>query len=120
MIALWMRSYRDLLFRVVFWLSLAITGWTLVGNPSVAVAGNHTVVNTMIDMTCLPPPPPPGEEPGIGSPPPCVLPSELDAKFVSPRPSGRAHLAVKDDGTASDRYLTSPPVGRRSPGRRTP
>jgi hypothetical protein len=50
-------------------------------------------------MTCFPPPPDEGEEPGIGSSPPCVLPDGLDPKFISPDPSGQAHVEVKDDGT---------------------
>jgi hypothetical protein len=30
-----------------------------------------------------------------------MLPADLDPKFISPSPSGRAHLIVKDDDTAS-------------------
>jgi hypothetical protein len=56
-------------------------------------------VNATIDMTCFPPPGPVGSEPGIGSAPPCIVPVGLDPKFVSPNPTGQAHLAVRPDDT---------------------
>lgn len=56
-------------------------------------------VNAWIDMTCFPPPNP-GGEPGVGPPPPCLLPADLDPAFVSPNPSGKAHIIVHADGTA--------------------
>lgn len=55
-------------------------------------------VNDWVDMTCFPPPNP-GGEPGIGPPPPCLLPADLDPEFVSPNPSGKAHVVVNADGT---------------------
>ncbi len=61
----------------------------------------NEVVNAFVDMTCYPPPPPEGEEPGIGPPPPCLLPVGLDPKFISPDPSGLAHIVVRDDDSAT-------------------
>ena len=55
-------------------------------------------VNTFIDMTCFPPPPAPGEEPGIGPPPPCLLPAGLPDEFVSPDPSGSVHIEENGSG----------------------
>ncbi|MFK7848309.1 MAG: T9SS type A sorting domain-containing protein [Rhodothermales bacterium] len=49
--------------------------------------------NSTIDMTCFPPPNP-GGEPGIGSAPPCLLPTNLDPSVVAPDPSGQ--LALKE------------------------
>lgn len=61
---------------------------------------SEVLVNAQIDMTCFPPPPPPGQAPGIGTPPPCVLPSGLATKFISPNPAGQARVRVSDDDTA--------------------
>lgn len=55
----------------------------------------------MIDMTCFPPPPAPGEPPGMGGPPPCLLPAGIDSEFISPAPEGRLKLRVHQDGTAT-------------------
>ncbi|MFN0105027.1 MAG: hypothetical protein ACKV2U_23455 [Bryobacteraceae bacterium] len=60
---------------------------------------NHrpSLVDATIQMTCFPPPSSTGGQPGIGSPPPCVLPTGLDPRFISPNPSGRARLRVGQD-----------------------
>jgi hypothetical protein len=63
-------------------------------SQALAEESQRAVLNTQIAMTC---PSPPGEEPGA---PPCVLPDDLDPQFVSPNPSGQAHLVVHDDDTA--------------------
>ncbi|MCI0539852.1 MAG: hypothetical protein L0Z50_31980 [Verrucomicrobiales bacterium] len=82
-------------------LFLKLAAVTLSLAPWLAAASPHDViVNATIDMTCFPPPPPPSQAPGIGASPPCALPSRLDPRFVSPNPSGRARLIVKDDDTA--------------------
>lgn len=67
---------------------------------SVAYAEGDVVINAVIEMTCFPPPPPEGEDWGIGPMPPCLLPVDLDPWFVSPDPSGLAHMIVRDDDTA--------------------
>ncbi len=54
--------------------------------------------NQQVDMTCFPPPPAPGGEPGIGSLPPCLLPTNLDPSFVSPNPSGVAKVRTTGNG----------------------
>lgn len=51
-----------------------------------------------INMTCFPPPAP-GGEPGIGPPPPCLLPLNLDPSLVAPAPQGRAKYQQLGDGT---------------------
>lgn len=71
--------------------------------PSISKAQHlnaGTYIDATIDMTCFPPPPAPGEEPGIGSPPPCLLPAGIDSEFISPAPEGVLNLKVKNDGTA--------------------
>lgn len=55
--------------------------------------------NSSIDMTCYPPPPPPGGEPGIGSAPPCLVPTGIDPSLVAPAPSGSATYKVLGNGT---------------------
>ncbi len=50
-------------------------------------------------MTCFPPPPPPGGEPGIGSAPPCLLPTGIDPSLVAPAPAGSAAYQVLGNGT---------------------
>ena len=60
----------------------------------------NLVVDARIDMTCFPPPPAPGDEPGIGSPPPCLLPAGIDNEFVSPNPEGYLDLKVDENGRA--------------------
>ena len=89
-------------------LRLACLGLALgVAWPQPLGARNHndgrprTVVNAVIDMTCFPPPAAEGEAPDIGPLPPCVLPQGLDPALVSPNPSGRARVIVKDDDTAT-------------------
>lgn len=57
------------------------------------------LVDSIIEMTCFPPPSSTGGQPGIGPPPPCVVPSGLDPRFISPSPSGRARLRVGQDDT---------------------
>ncbi|MEZ4699236.1 MAG: T9SS type A sorting domain-containing protein [Rhodothermales bacterium] len=52
-----------------------------------------------VEMTCFPPPPAPGGVPGIGPPPPCILPVGVDTRFVSPNPTGTARFHVRADGT---------------------
>ena len=64
------------------------------------VTTNAQQVNAIIDMTCFPPPNP-GGEPGIGPPPPCLLPTNLPAEFVSPNPSGTLHIKEKGNGEYS-------------------
>jgi len=59
-----------------------------------AAGGQGVVLNTRVDLAC---PGPPGEP---GTPPPCILPVGLDPRFVSPNPSGQAHLRVRDNDTA--------------------
>ncbi len=49
-------------------------------------------------MTCFPPPPPPGGEPGIGPPPPCLLPTDLDPDLIAPNPSGFAKYQALPNG----------------------
>ena len=71
--------------------------------PSLSYSQSSDLVNATIDMTCFPPPPAPGGEPGIGSPPPCILPVGIDGEFISPAPSGKLNLTVRDDGTATFR-----------------
>ncbi|MEM8484911.1 MAG: T9SS type A sorting domain-containing protein [Bacteroidota bacterium] len=61
-------------------------------SPAPNTAGNR------IDMTCFPPPPPPGGEPGIGPPPPCLLPTDLDPDLVAPNPSGFAKYQALSNG----------------------
>lgn len=68
--------------------------------PSLSYAQSSDLVNATIEMTCFPPPPAPGEEPGIGSLPPCILPVGIDDEFISPAPSGKLRLTVQEDGTA--------------------
>lgn len=51
-----------------------------------------------VGMTCFPPPNP-GGEPGVGPPPPCLLPADLPPEFVSPNPSGQAKVIMNPDGT---------------------
>lgn len=63
-------------------------------------SAGQVLVDATLAMTCFPPPPPPGTPPGIGAPPPCIFPQELDPKFVSPNPSGQAQVLVRDDDTA--------------------
>jgi len=53
----------------------------------------------VIAMTCFPPPPLPGEEPGVGPPPPCLLPEDIGTEFISPDPIGRARVESLEDGT---------------------
>jgi hypothetical protein len=94
---------RGLLLQGMCLVSLSITILTMAWSPQVAADNGHDgdpsiVVDARLDMTCLPPPP--GQEPGIGPQPPCVLPQDLDPQFISPNPSGQAHLMVKDDDTA--------------------
>lgn len=81
---------------------LVIAGLAGSWSPEVAADANDVGIrtNVTVDMTCFPPPPPEGEEPGIGPPPPCLLPDGLDPKFISPNPSGQARLIVKNDDTA--------------------
>ncbi len=54
-----------------------------------------------IQMTCFPAPPPPGHAPGIGPAPPCLLPTGIPSKFVSPRPKGVARFEVGADDAAT-------------------
>lgn len=54
-----------------------------------------------ITMTCFPPAPPPGQPPGIGSPPPCVLPVGVSSQFMSPNPNGTATFTVNKDNTVT-------------------
>ena len=61
----------------------------------------HAQVNEVVEMTCFPPPPAPGSPPGIGPPPPCLLPAGIDPEFISPDPSGLARVSINPDGTAS-------------------
>ena len=56
---------------------------------------------TNITMTCFPPPPPAGEDPGIGPPPPCLLPVGISSEFISPSPSGTATYTTQKDGTVT-------------------
>lgn len=55
--------------------------------------------STTIPMTCFPPPPAPGSEPGIGPPPPCLLPTDLSPDLVAPNPSGSANINQLGNGT---------------------
>ncbi len=52
-----------------------------------------------VEMTCFPPPPAPGGQPGVGPPPPCILPVGIAPEFVSPAPTGTARFNVRPDGT---------------------
>jgi hypothetical protein len=100
MITSWMHYRLGLPLVAALLVALAGVGLALAwGNQAATAAKNSDTVEATIDMTCFPPPSDEGEEPGIGSPPPCALPDELDSKFISPNPSGQAHLEVKDDGT---------------------
>ena len=72
----------------------------LVSMVTPAIAQPVTILTENISMTCFPPPPAPGEEPGIGPPPPCLLPPDIAPEFISPNPSGAARMDIFDDGTA--------------------
>jgi hypothetical protein len=61
-----------------------------------AAASEHPVTRAAIEMTCFPPPS--SGELGIGPPPPCVVPSGLDPRFISPNPSGHARLTATPNG----------------------
>ncbi|MDZ4699043.1 MAG: T9SS type A sorting domain-containing protein [Rhodothermales bacterium] len=64
------------------------------------VAGQEgSATRFSVDMTCFPPPPAPGGQPGVGPPPPCILPVGIAPEFVSPAPSGTARFNVRPDGT---------------------
>ena len=83
------------------WVGLVCLFVLLFASPYATNAQSNSTVNATIDMTCFPPPPPPGEEPGLGSLPPCLLPAGIDQEFVSPAPSGTLKLNVKSNGTAT-------------------
>jgi hypothetical protein len=100
MITLWRYFRVGMPVVVALLVALAGVGFAFVWNHQAAAAPvNSDNIDATIAMTCFPPPPDEGEEPGIGSPPPCAVPDGLDSKFVSPNPSGKAHLEVKDDST---------------------
>ena len=70
---------------------------SLIAQP---LSNKQSALSATIEMTCFPPPPAPGEEPGIGPPPPCILPSDIAQEFISPNPSGMARMEILSDGTA--------------------
>ena len=69
-------------------------------NAQPLTTNQQSQLTANLDMTCFPPPPAPGEQPGIGPPPPCILPDGIAPEFVSPDPSGMARMAIFEDGTA--------------------
>jgi hypothetical protein len=96
MIISWIYYRRGLPLVAALLVALAGVGLALAWSHQAATAAvNGDTVEATIDMTCFPPPPEEGEEPGIGSPPPCALPDGVDSKFISPNPSGQARLEVK-------------------------
>jgi hypothetical protein len=65
-----------------------------------AAAQKNAVGGTVL-MTCFPDLPADGSPPGIGPPPPCVLPVDVPPQFVSPNPVGRANFTLNADGSVS-------------------
>jgi hypothetical protein len=77
-------------------ITMSVAAVVLFAGQSVWAANGSTVT-----MTCFPPPPLSGEDPGIGPPPPCLLPVGIASEFISPNPSGNATYTVKKDGTVT-------------------
>ncbi len=76
-----------------------LTIFLLFAGATKTFAGTNKNRVYKINMTCFPPPPSPGEQPGIGSKPPCVLPDGIEPEFISRKPRGKAHVIVKENKT---------------------
>lgn len=66
---------------------------TGVMNSQVVNAQGDAISESTVVLTCFQPP-------GSGPLPPCLLPVGIDAKFISPNPSGSARVAIFGDDTA--------------------
>ncbi|MBX2819975.1 MAG: T9SS type A sorting domain-containing protein [Rhodothermaceae bacterium] len=82
-------------FKKTLWVGVVVL--LLAPHSSLFTLAQSNNTTAQIEMTCFPPPPQPGDEPGTGSPPPCVLPVGIGDEFISPSPSGTLNLKVNNN-----------------------